>query len=70
MLITNIMNFNKQCEFSVELLKHSVGIDTLFHNPKKWSSSHADEVTKDLYDKANELALFGDIYGFEEKLRR
>ena len=60
------MNFNKQCEFSVELLKHSVGIDTLFHNPKKWS--HA--VTKDLYDKVNELALFEDIYGFEEKLRR
>lgn len=57
-------------EFSVELLKHSVGIDSLFHNPTKWSNrvlvfSHADEVTKDLYDRVNELALFGDIYGFE-----
>ena len=57
-------------EFSVELLKHSVGIDSLFYNPHKWPNrilvfSHADEVSNDLFNKVNELSLFGDIYGFE-----
>lgn len=57
-------------EFSVELLQHSVYIDSLFHNPNKWSNkvlvfSHANEVTTEIYESVARTALFSDIHGFE-----
>lgn len=57
-------------EFSVELLKHSIGIDSLFHCPTRWSNknlvfSHANELSREVYDKVRKTALFSEIYGFE-----
>ena len=50
-------------EFSVELMKHSIGIDSLFYqanrqNHRRLVFNHADEVSKELYRKVRDRIIW------------